>query len=671
MVTAFRPDIEGLRALAVVPILLFHVSSSWCPGGYIGVDIFLVISGYLITRMILADGDRFSFKAFYVRRFFRLFPALFATLIGTLAAGWAVLGPQDFVRLAQSAMAAAFGVSNVFFFHAVDYFNASAFDHPLLHTWSLGVEEQFYLVWPALLMLALSRRWPLLSLALVAGVLSVVAVVLVRPVQPELVFYMMPFRMAEFAIGAAALAIERQWERLPDGASLVAGGAAVGALAYSFAMFDGHTPWPGAAALLPCLATAALILAGASGFWSRVLSSSVLRFLGRISYSLYLVHWPLIALYRHRVVTEPGAAELAMLAIGSIVLAWLLYALIETPFRITGSRATRARSMNALEAGSRTWHVLVSPLTVPRWFAGPAVVLSGALVLIASTVVWASNGFPSRLDRARVQFLDQGLPFAGDLCDHRRSRCLFGDREAQQTVYLVGDSHALNLLAGLDQLFKQERIKGVALYDHGCLFVKDTVRFSGGVLDKKCKRNVEEAYALLASNQHPVILVGSYAGYRGTLGSVGDGAPLKHDESAYHAWLATRLAASLDALQAGQRPVILFKSSYVTGVHLPKCLAQPGLDKDAQEHDRKCAPLSLGDVQARFGDTDQMIDAVARSHARVTVIEPKTIFCATSGCQTRSDAGLFFRDTEHLTVVGSEFLIGRARADLLKGIGGR
>src|SRR5262249_23754952 len=144
----FRADIEGLRAVAVLPILLFHLDDTLCPGGFLGVDIFFVISGFLITRMILAQGEAFTFRIFYRRRFFRLFPPLILALIAPRAAGRTLLGPDEYVRLAQSAIAATFGLSNFYFVAAVDYFNASSQSHPLLHTWSLGLEEQFYLVWP-------------------------------------------------------------------------------------------------------------------------------------------------------------------------------------------------------------------------------------------------------------------------------------------------------------------------------------------------------------------------------------------------------------------------------------------------------------------------------------------------------------------------------------------
>src|SRR5262245_34596200 len=333
----FRADIEGLRALAVLPIVLFHLDSRLCPGGFSGVDIFFVISGFLITRMILGQGETFTFKAFYRRRFWRLFPALIVMLAASLVAGWKLLGPDEYARLAQSAIAAAFGVSNFHFLGAVDYFNASNLSHYLLHTRSLILEEQFYLVWPLLLLA--TRRWThqfwLIVVAIAA--LSFIATLLVQRAYPQLVFYMMPFRMFEFAIGASLVALEPLWQRVPGAAGAAAGMIATAMLAFAFTSLDGRTPWPGMSSLVPALATALFILAGGQGLWGRILGHAIPRFIGRISYSLYLVHWPLITFYRSYIITDPQPAELVMLGLLSLACGAALYAIIENSFRPRGA----------------------------------------------------------------------------------------------------------------------------------------------------------------------------------------------------------------------------------------------------------------------------------------------------------------------------------------------
>ena len=439
MVRTFRSDIEGLRALAVVPILVFHLKSSLCPGGFAGVDVFFVISGYLITRMILGDegngrtgtfsAGTFSFKTFYLRRFFRLFPALLTTLLGTLVAGWWVLGPSEYVSLARSALPSLFGVSNFYFLSAIDYFHASAIGHPLLHTWSLGVEEQFYLVWPAFILLLSRRGWALLMPAAALAVVSFVAILAVRQTNADVAFYMMPFRMFEFAAGAIILAVERRWNALPAAANTLAGAAGVALLAVTFSSFDEQTGWPGAAALVPVAATALMILGGARGVWSAVLRLWPLRFLGRISYSLYLVHWPVITLYRAWAVTEPGALELAGLGCASVVLGFALYRCVEVPFRQT------KRSDIPGDKGSDDPPWMLSTRIKAQSLAASGALFAGLLGAITIT-----GGFPSRLDRTKVQFLDKGLTYAGEAFGASLVAAIYTQRCVVPGAALVGES---------------------------------------------------------------------------------------------------------------------------------------------------------------------------------------------------------------------------------------
>ncbi len=657
----FRADIEGLRAVAVLPIVLFHLDSTLCPGGFCGVDIFFVISGFLITRMIRSQGEAFSFGAFYLRRFWRLFPALIVTLTASLVAGWKLLGPDEYVRLAQSAVAAAFGVSNFHFLAAVDYFNASTRSHPLLHTWSLGLEEQFYLVWPLLLVSAM-RRWkrPFWSPVMATAVLSFTAIALVQPAHPQLVFYMMPFRMFEFAIGASLVALEPHWRGLSPVAAALVGAIATAMLAFSFAELDGQTPWPGALTLIPAFATALFILVGGRGLWGGILGHFIPRFIGRISYSLYLVHWPLITFYRSYVITDPEPMELVMLGLLSVACGAVLYALVEGPFRLRGANWER------VHVGRRSDPL---PLVLPRTAIAAVVAVTSTTFLAGATSILASNGFPSRVHRASVQFLDKGLTFAGDLCSRKRARCVFGDRESARVVYVIGDSHALNLIHGLDGLFHEQGLRGIALYDHGCLFAFETQRFLSGVADEKCRTNVAHAYQYLSKTTDPVILAGDYAGYRNEIGPSGSAAPLRLGEAEYFAWLRERFDASLAELGAGKRVVVVFKQTYTTGVDLAKCLAQPSLAADAMWRDQRCKPLSLARVQEMYGRADRMIDEVVAGFNGAVAIDPKPLFCDAAGCATHDDSGgLYFRDAGHLTNAGSDFLIGRAKEQLLQAL---
>jgi peptidoglycan/LPS O-acetylase OafA/YrhL len=529
--TAFRTDIEGLRALAVLPILLFHLDPSWMPGGFAGVDIFFVISGYLITGQILKAGtSRFSFLQFYGRRIRRLFPALAVTVAVTLAVSWRLLSPEDFKALAWSSIASLLGVANIHFFLSVDYFNDSSLLHPLLHVWSLSLEEQFYLVWPALLIVVMLRSRKALILGVtIAGILSLAASAYFTRQAPYLTFYMMPFRIFEFAIGAAVLLAAA---RPPQWKSMFYGLAGAALLIGSMIMFDSRTPWPATNALVPCAGTALLLIAGHHGVWHTALSIQPLRLLGRISYSVYLVHWPLIVLYRTWIVVPPTTSELLGLLIASILLGAALYILVERFYRISPEPKIAwlfARSATLWTVG-KAMELFVHQRQ-RQIFA--IFLLLPALTLVFSGVVIARNGFPERMNKGRVQQVAGELTFAGDICNSARSRCVFGDPTSSKIVYLVGDSHALNLVYGLDRLFREAGIRGIAFYDHGCLFLRGTQRFLRGAPDRDCAKNIAYAFGQLARDRYPVIFAGNYGAYVQQIGSVGASTLRRHRHGLY------------------------------------------------------------------------------------------------------------------------------------------
>lgn len=661
MSQVFRPHIEGLRAVAILPILVYHLNTQLCPGGYIGVDIFFVISGYLITRMILNQGDAFSFKEFYLRRIYRLTPALLVTLGATTVAGWWILGPLEYVELAKAAIFAAVGLSNFYFVGAVDYFNADSYSHLLLHAWSLGLEEQFYLLWPAFLLLTRHSSIVFLIAISVVGLGSFLAVGLVRAEAPQFVFYLMPFRIFEFAIGASVVLLMPHRTKIYSTLRLLSSCIAIIVLFICFSSFNEQTPWPSAWSIIPCLATAILIVNGDQSPVQNILASGSAVFLGRISYSLYLVHWPLITLYRAYYITEPPAVDLVLLGIASVVLATILFWTIESTFRVQKTKRTH------YDITAR--QIVFEKSAFLKKYRSTSIAMLLFVLISGATTVVASGGFPSRLDKTRAQFLDKGLTFAGDLCSYKRSRCVFGDRKATRVVFVIGDSHALNLIYGLDKLFRQHNIKGIALYDNGCLFAYGTKRFINGNADEKCGRNVAYAYQYTAKRQEPIILAGSFASGPNVIGSINDSAPLKLEVGSYYAWMEGRLTEGLSILRANKRPVIIYKQMYSTGINLPKCLTQPFNAIGPESLLQRCAPLSLERVQEMYKRADDMIDRVSEKFSKALTIDPKKKFCTPDQCITKSaEHGLYFRDTTHLTNAGSEFLIMRSSETLLQNI---
>lgn len=318
--------------MAVLSVIFYHVGLWPFSGGFVGVDVFFVISGYLITGKLVREmrSDRFSFVGFCQGRGRRLLPALLVTIALSFVAGAFFFSPIDFQRQSASTIAAIFGVSNVGFWLEADYFDAAAILKPLLHTWSLAVEMQFYLIWPFVIMLIAKRA---LATGLIAlTIAGFVAAVAAMQVDQTAAFFLTPFRVWEFSIGGLVYAIEQRAprNRLVADTSYVAGALAV---LVPIVTYSDVTPFPGYSALAPVVGTAAMILFGQSSRLARLATIRPAVFLGEISYSAYLVHWPLIVFVQHILVRELAWGDKAILIVATIALAVALYYLVEAPFR--------------------------------------------------------------------------------------------------------------------------------------------------------------------------------------------------------------------------------------------------------------------------------------------------------------------------------------------------
>ncbi|WP_203158743.1 acyltransferase family protein [Methylobacterium aquaticum] len=440
ILTGYQPDIDGLRAVAVLAVILYHAGLVWIPGGFVGVDVFFVISGYVITRGLLreAAGGGIGLAAFYARRIRRILPALTATLAVTSLAAWWILLPPQFEDYAGSAAASALSVANLYFWRASGYFDAAALYRPLLHTWSLSVEEQFYLVLPVSLLLALRLRlrpllWPFALAALLSLGLSLYA----GRAAPTANFYLLPTRAWELLAGTL-LAMAPPARTMPAPAlRRIAGLAGLALILAPSLLYTEATPFPGAGALPPCLGTALLIRLGEGqgprGAATRLLAAPPLVAIGLISYSAYLVHWPLIVLGRIALMRDFTTPETVAVIGATLLLAALSYRFIERPFRHPPSPARRMRPV----------------------FAG------GLLAtLVMAGLGWAgatSGGLPGRFPDFRLR------PVAGSETWNHRTCFLFADQSWQAwdpegcvrtrakdgLVLLWGDSFAAHYVPGL------------------------------------------------------------------------------------------------------------------------------------------------------------------------------------------------------------------------------
>ena len=447
----YRPDIDGLRALAVMAVVLHHLSAKWVPGGFIGVDVFFVISGYLITKIIsreIADGT-FTFVRFYERRIRRLFPALLTVLAFVLVAGWFVLLPSDYLATLRASAATLLFSANILFWHVqADYFAADAKLNPLLHMWSLGVEEQFYLLFP--IVLVMIHRWMprWLVPAMLAGFsLSLALSIVFTPTSFVASYFLLPTRAWELLAGGLLAVIpirqpgSRYWREL------LALAAVLAILVPAF-QYTQQTPFPGHAALLPVLGTATLIWlgGGASTAVSKLLQLRPVVYIGLISYSLYLWHWPLIVFARFQNGLQPLDEWLFALLALSIAMAALSHRFIEQPFR-----------------GGPAHHR-------PRVFAVAGMAM--AVLVSVSVLGVKQQGFESRVS-AEVLALDRQrtpeIPFQH--CDGKLDGCPIGAREGLadgDRIVFWGDSHMLAWAPAIDKILKDRGISARLVMTSAC-----------------------------------------------------------------------------------------------------------------------------------------------------------------------------------------------------------
>ncbi len=432
-----------MRAIAVVFVVLFHLDIDAFAGGYIGVDVFFVISGFLITSIILGriDGPGFSFPDFYLRRIRRLVPPLIATVAATAVAGSLILLPADLAAFARSSVAALASVSNIVFFAEAGYWDTSGDLKPLLHTWSLGVEEQFYLFWPAAVVgLAKLRRH--LSLPASLGLVTIVGfavALLVFQRSPSATFYLFPFRIFQFSAGAlvAWIPVERFVGGGARRRDLVLTGGLVLVLG-STLVYGSETPFPGWFALPPTLGTVLMLSAGApsgarpervDSLGRRLLGNPTAVWLGRVSYSMYLVHWPVISLYRYRFGVELNAGDQLLLAGLTLVATVGMHYGVERRFYQRDSTA-RSRSV---------------PLA-PQRFALRTGAVSVAMALVLAHA-WNTDGWLWRFDEVALTptAVEEGMRARFQLvsrsCAVDRADAPSCDWSRPTQVLVLGNSH--------------------------------------------------------------------------------------------------------------------------------------------------------------------------------------------------------------------------------------
>ncbi|HEX3809437.1 MAG TPA: acyltransferase family protein [Rhizomicrobium sp.] len=637
----YRPDIDGLRALAILPVVFYHYRVAGFSGGFVGVDVFFVISGFLITSLIHGEmqAGRFSIAQFYERRVRRIFPALFALLLAATVAAYFILFPTDFARYARTLMAtAAFG-SNFEFWKEAGYFDAAADQKPLLHLWSIAVEEQFYLIFP--LVLWACAKISHLRLRLVLGGILIASFALsvwgVANAQAA-TFYLLPTRAWELMVGAllavgALPDIRMHWLR----EALALAGLAL--LAFAVFGFTPQTPFPGAAALAPCVGAALLIYSGKGG--SRVgdvLSLRPLVFIGLISYSLYLVHWPLFVFTRYVVYRPLHPVEICALLAISFALATLSWRFIERPFR----------------AGRFT-------ISKRALFGGAVALMAGTAACAA--VVFVSNGLPQRLNpRVRMILAEEqdhepriqrcfGLT-AKDV--EAGKLCRIGSNAAQAPTFLLwGDSHADAFLPAVSNVADRQGRKGLFAGTDSCAPLLGVARSDAG----KCKKFNDAVIKLaLSPSIREVILDARWAkSAEGT--SYGDepkGHVVMRDadgqastQAATNRMFLRGLSRTVSTLRKAGKKVILVGSVPEIGYPVPAVMARRSL---AGKHSPLVQALSV--YMARQHFVFYAFDEMQRDYG-AKIIYPHKVLCETGSCRVAVNGKPLYRDEHHLSVFGA------------------
>lgn len=649
--------IDGLRAVAVILVVLFHAGFTQFSGGYVGVDVFFVISGFLITRLIVDEihsSGTFDFGRFYYRRARRLFPAMFATVAITSILAVLLFTPQHLKRFGGEVIYSIFSLSNFFFLTESGYFNTSADFKPLLHTWSLSVEEQYYMIWPATLYLAykLGRHKAILLTIAALFILSILLNLsfsdgksfLTIPFGQAItqwlsdgaatIYFFTPMRAFEFCIGAALVFIRRQTINGTCSDVIMAIGLAL--IAYATFAFDENTLFPSYNALIPCLGTAAVILCCDSPRTGAIIRSRPFVFTGLISYSVYLVHWPIIVFTKYWLMRDLFIYEKFLLVIASIIFGYALYKLVETPFR--RSSATDRKSQFGL-----------------------ACMTLAMLLLLPASTVWSSDGWKWRLDtlppevekqlaNSKQFHVDQyggaGYPYSGWINPQPNGKA---------DIILIGDSHARHYAKGLDEVIAKPLNKSIFISSVSCLMLPGMTRITPGIdWDSLCQNNLNKALSIIRSSpkNSTIIISHSWDAQLARAGVVGSKELLENgDKVKGYRFISSKLK-ELSVASDGRKLIVIGNVPGAGMQDIAGCFSRP-----------KFFPINCNtktitpqkDLSTKLGN-EILRDEVSKI-PNALYLDPQDALCEKGKCRSVINGSFLYSDAAHLSKSGSIIVI--------------
>lgn len=633
----FRPDIEGLRALAVSGVIAFHFGMSGLPGGFVGVDIFFVISGYLITRHLqqeIARSGSVDLWRFYARRARRLLPASFFVILTTLLAGYFILAPSEQQFYSKGSLFASAYMINLWLIRwTVDYFATDASNNPFIHFWSLSVEEQFYLVWPALLLLLAKFRPGKGGLAVLLAVVAAVSFAFcwrMTAISQPWAFYFSPFRAWEFALGGlASMPLPQEWARRFR-FSPVLGWIGLLLIAVAYLTVTEAVPFPGSIALLPVAGTVVVLLSGAhaSGAGPKaLLALQPLQQIGKLSYSLYLWHWPVIV-YAGILKPELTIADRLLCGVVTLALSVFSYRFIENPVRHNGWLAAKTGRSLAL-----------------------AVLLTGA----GTTLAYGSAALASRsLDAEQRQVLrsaerqsaarefDTACVVARE--DVQPKACSFGAADPKKTIVLFGDSHADHWSTPFKRIAEEKGWRLVTYLKSSCPAA--SVPVWNGILMRmydECDEWKERVFREIASLKPDMVILSQYSSsyVRNEMNHTSKPIGLE-------AWTAG-VRRTIERLEGAGSEVVLLRDGPVHKAYLDKCVAR------ALWQDRSPSVCDTPRTEA----VEEAIPAAERDIAealKADYVDLVDLFCNETVCPAVIDGKLTFRDRHHIATAYAESL---------------
>lgn len=625
----YRPDIDGLRAVAILAVVLFHAFPDTMRGGFIGVDIFFVISGFLISTIIFSslEWDRFSLVEFYVRRAGRIFPALALVLVTSLVVGWFILFPDEYQQLGKHTAAGAAFVQNLTLWRESGYFDNSAETKPLLHLWSLAVEEQFYIFWPLLLAFVWNRHWNFLKITAGIGFVSFVTNIYLIQRHPTADFYLPLSRFWELMIGGVLAYIVLHKPQLIEKHKDSQSALGLLLIALGLLLLNKGKEFPGWWALLPTLGAFFIISAGPKAWFNqKLLANKLMVGIGLISYPLYLWHWPILSFLRIEYVEVSNTLKLLAVLV-AFSLASLTYVLLEKPARFKLNKGN-----------SQTTFVILL-----------------AFLAISGLVIYKNDSFSnSKLRNIRNELLYDRTRLGYTNCSDITLQnaglgyCSLTSAKPIDSI-LIGDSHADDKFFGINKV--DQKRSWILIGNHSCppvlgINVETTV--------KDCQEKFKNIFGWIDRHPEVTTVVLSYFGnYSSTTAYAADHKKIEVGPNTIKISSPENLPRfetfSLGLKNAIQK-LINNKKTVVVLVDIPEL---PYFPRDCERQGIACA-IPIEEVLERQTQQRKMLLNLQRDFPSLLVFDPKNIFCTQHECSYKNGTTLMYRDSHHLTLSGSE-----------------